>query len=144
MLDQSPEDRLPVLLQLLLLLSRDLEAKSLASTAVEPENWGRAADDRVGRVLGYLHEHYREETELDRLSRVAGMSRSSLHRQFKLQARMTVMDYVSQLRVGNACALLINTDKPVALIADEVGYQNLKGIQGEVIRCDCLQRSKPK
>jgi AraC-like DNA-binding protein len=125
MLDQSPEDRFPVLLQLLLLLSRDREAISLASTAVEPENWGRAADDRVGRVLGYLHEHYREETELDRLSRVAGMSRSSLHRQFKLQAGMTVTDYVSQLRVGNACALLINTDKPVALIADEVGYQNL-------------------
>ena len=125
MLDQSPEDRLPVLLQLLLLLSRDREAKSLASTAVEPENWGRAADDRVGRVLGYLHEHYREETEFDRLSRVAGMSRSSLYRQFKLQAGMTVTDYVSQLRIGNACALLINTDKPVALIADEVGYQNL-------------------
>ncbi len=125
MLDQSAEDRLPVLLQLLLLLSRDRDAKSLTSTAVQPENWGGTADDRIGRVLGYLHEHYREETELDRLSRVAGMSRSSLHRQFKLQAGMTVTDYVSQLRIGNACALLINTDKPVALIADDVGYQNL-------------------
>ena len=106
-------------------LSRDREARSLTSTAVQPENWGGTADDRVGRVLGYLHEHYREDTELDRLSQVAGMSRSSLHRQFKLQAGMTVTEYVSQLRIGNACALLINTDKPVALIADDVGYQNL-------------------
>jgi AraC-like DNA-binding protein len=125
MLDQSAEDRLPVLLQLLLLLSRDREARSLTSTAVQPENWGGTADDRIGRVLGYLHEHYREDAELDRLSQVAGMSRSSLHRQFKLQAGMTVTDYVSQLRIGNACALLINTDKPVSLIADDVGYQNL-------------------
>jgi AraC-like DNA-binding protein len=125
MLDQSAEERFPVLLQLLLLLSHDREATSLTSTAAQPEDWGVAADDRVGRVLGYLHEHYREDTELDRLSQVAGMSRSSLHRQFKLQAGMTVTDYVSQLRIGNACALLINTDKPVALIADEVGYRNL-------------------
>jgi AraC-like DNA-binding protein len=125
MLEQSAEDRLPVLLQLLLLLSRDREAKSLTSAAMQREGSGRAADDRVGRVLSYLHEHYREDIELDRLSHVAGMSRSSLHRQFKLQAGMTVTDYVSQLRIGNACALLINTDKPVSLVADDVGYQNL-------------------
>jgi AraC-like DNA-binding protein len=125
MLDQSPEDRLPVLLQVLVLLSRDREAKGLTSTAVQPENSGRAADNRVGRVLSYLHKHYREDTELDKLSQVAGMSRSSLHRQFKLQAGMTVTDYVSQLRIGNACALLINTDRPVSLIADDVGYRNL-------------------
>jgi AraC-like DNA-binding protein len=125
MLDLSAEDRLPVLLQLLLILSRDREATSLTSTAVQPENWGGTADDRVGRVLGYLHEHYRKDTELDKLSQIAGMSRSSLHRQFKLQAGMTVTDYVSQLRIGNACALLINTDKPISLIADDVGYQNL-------------------
>jgi AraC-like DNA-binding protein len=125
MLEQSAEDRLPVLLQLLLLLSRDREARSLTSTAVQPENWGGTADDRVGRVLGYLNEHYREEIKLDRLSQVAGMSRSSLHRQFKLQAGMTVTDYISQLRIGNACALLINTDRPISLIADDVGYQNL-------------------
>jgi AraC-like DNA-binding protein len=125
MLEQSAEDRLPALLQLLLLLSRDREARTLTSTAVQPESWAGTADDRVGRALSYLHEHYREETELACLSRVAGMSRSSLHRQFKLQAGMTVTEYVSQLRIGNACALLINTDKPVALIADEVGYGNL-------------------
>jgi AraC-like DNA-binding protein len=125
MLNQSAEDRLPVLLQLLLLLSRDRETRSLTSTAVQPGNWGGDPDDRVGRVLGYLHTHYREETELDRLSQIAGMSRSSLHRQFKLQAGMTITEYVSQLRIGNACALLINTDKPVSLIADHVGYQNL-------------------
>jgi AraC-like DNA-binding protein len=125
MLHQSAEDRLPALLHLLLLLSRDREARSPTSAAVQPESSGRAADDRVGRVLSYLHQHYREETELSRLSQVAGMSRSSLHRQFKLQAGMTLTDYVSQLRIGNACALLINTDKPIALIADDVGYQNL-------------------
>src|SRR5277367_3576803 len=59
------------------------------------------------------------------LAKIAALSPSSLHRLFKLQTGMTTSDYVSQLRVGNACALLINTTKPIALIADDVGYRNL-------------------
>jgi AraC-like DNA-binding protein len=125
MLHQTAEDRLPTLIQLLLLLSRDREAKSLTTAAVQPESSGKADDDRVGRALAFLHKHYREEIELETLARVARMSRSSLHRQFKLQTGMTVTDYISQLRIGNACALLINTQKPVSLIADAVGYRNL-------------------
>jgi AraC-like DNA-binding protein len=38
---------------------------------------------------------------------------------------MTVGAYLAQLRVGNACALLMNTQKPISVIADEVGYNNL-------------------
>ena len=38
---------------------------------------------------------------------------------------MTTTEYVTQLRIGNACALLINTDHAISLIADEVGYENL-------------------
>ena len=125
MLGQSPEDRLPPLLQLLLLLSRDHDAKSLTSAAPQQDAAGSETDKRITRVLRYLHQHYREDNELEKLSQVAGMSRSTLHRQFKVQTGMTVTDYISQLRIGNACALLINTDKPIALIADAVGYRNL-------------------
>jgi AraC-like DNA-binding protein len=38
---------------------------------------------------------------------------------------MTTTEYVTRLRIGNACAFLIHTDKPIALIADHVGYRNL-------------------
>jgi YesN/AraC family two-component response regulator len=33
--------------------------------------------------------------------------------------------YVAQLRVGNASALLMYSQKPISVIADEVGYSNL-------------------
>jgi AraC-like DNA-binding protein len=55
----------------------------------------------------------------------AGLSRSSLHRLFRRQTGMTTSAYITQLRIGNACALLVNTDKSISLIADQVGYQNL-------------------
>ena len=123
MLDQTAEDRLPALLQLLLLLSRDVNAKPLTSvlTYAAPG----ATEERIGRVLSYLHQHYREQNAVRQLSRVAALSRSSLHRLFRLQTGMTTTEYITRLRIGNACALLIHTEKSISLIADEVGYRNL-------------------
>jgi AraC-like DNA-binding protein len=53
------------------------------------------------------------------------LSRSSLHRLFKQQTGMTTTDYITRLRIGNACALLINTKTPISIVADQVGYGNL-------------------
>jgi AraC-like DNA-binding protein len=123
MLKQTAEDRLPALLQLLLLLSRDGRARPLTSASLEamPD----ATEERIGRVLSYLHQHYREQNAVRQLSRIAALSRSSLHRLFRQQTRMTTTEYITRLRIGNACALLINTEKPISLIADHVGYRNL-------------------
>ncbi len=123
MVHQTAEDRLPALLQLLLLLARDTGAEPLTSGSSEamPD----ATEERIGRVLTYLHKHYRDQNAVSQLSRIAALSRSSLHRLFRQQAGMTTSGYVTQLRIGNACALLLNTDKPISLIADQVGYRNL-------------------
>jgi AraC-like DNA-binding protein len=123
MLHQTAEDRLPALLQLLLLLARDTKATPL--TSASPEAMPDATEERIGRVLTYLHKHYREQNAVAQLSRIAALSRSSLHRLFRQQTGMTTSGYVTQLRIGNACALLLNTEKPISLIADQVGYRNL-------------------
>ncbi len=123
MLGQTAEDRLPALIQLLLLLARDRGAKPLISAA--SRMMPNATEERISRVLTHLHQHYQEQNTVDELASIAALSRSSLHRQFLRQTRMTLTGYVMQLRIGNACALLLNSDKPIAMIADEVGYRNL-------------------
>ena len=123
MLTQTAEDRLPALLQLLLLLSRDRQAKPLTCSSTQAPS--SVTEERIGKVLSYLHANYREQSSVARLARTAALSPSSLHRLFRRQTGMTTSDYVSRLRIGNACALLVNSNKPIALIADEVGYRNL-------------------
>ncbi len=125
MLDEAPAQRLLSLLKLLLLLAGDSRTIFLASAASEAISSPTATEERIGRVISYLHEHYREEISVAKLMRTAALSRSSLHRLFKLHTSTTIVEYVAQLRVGNACALLLNTQKAVAAIADEVGYRNL-------------------
>lgn len=125
MLNQAPPARLVSLLNILLLLAADAGATPLTSTVNESEALQGAAEEPIGRVMSYLHEHYRDEISMSGLIKTAALSRSSLHRLFKQQTNMTVGAYVAQLRIGNACALLMNTRKPVAVIAADVGYANL-------------------
>jgi AraC-like DNA-binding protein len=125
MVDQSSAARLPALLNVLLLLAGDAQASFLTSVANQSGSFQMATEERIGRVVSYLHEHYRDQNAMAKLMRIGALSRSSLHRLFKLQTRMTISAYIAQLRIGNACALLLNSEKPVSLIADEVGYNNL-------------------
>ncbi len=125
MIEQKPATRLLSLLNVLLLLAADTQAATLTSDPGERSAFAAASEERIGRVVSYLHAHYRDEVSIGRLMRIAALSRSSLHRLFKQQTKLTIGAYVAQLRVGNACALLMNTEKPVAFIADEVGYANL-------------------
>ena len=59
------------------------------------------------------------------LADVAALSESGFHRLFRRHTRLTVSDYVAELRIGQACALLVNGSQPIRHIADEVGYGNL-------------------
>ena len=110
---------------MLLLLASDNRVSYLTSAAHQSESLRLPTEERIGRVIDYLHARYRDTLSVARLSKVAALSRSSLHRLFKLQTGATSNAYIVQLRVGHACALLISTKKPVALIAQEVGYANL-------------------
>ena len=150
MLDQTPGTRLISLLNLLLLLAADTQTCFLTSAANQTVNLPTASEERIGRAITYLHEHYRDEIAISKLVRIAALSRSSLHRLFKLHTCMTISAYVVQLRVGNACALLLNSRKPISLIADEVGYNNLanfnrqfKALKGKAPRAFRIAFAKP-
>ena len=56
---------------------------------------------------------------------MAALSPSGFHRLFRRHTRLTVTGYVAELRIGQACALLVNSATPISHIADAVGYQNL-------------------
>ena len=70
----------------------------------------------------YIHEHYAQELTLQELADVAALSVSGLHRMFRKHARTNVSEYITRIRIGDACARLASTEQPIAHIADVVGY----------------------
>jgi AraC-like DNA-binding protein len=120
-----PPERLLRLMEVLALLVRDEAWSFIAGPAAARERIASPDQARIERVLDHIHAHYRERISVETLAGVAALSPSGFHRLFRRHTRLTLGDYVAELRIGQACALLVNTDSPIAWIAEEVGYRNL-------------------
>lgn len=120
---RSAAERIPLLLEALLILAQDLNAAPISSQL--PQSGGDASRQRLDRVLAHLHRHFAEPPDLPALAALAALSLGAFQRFFKRHTGHSVLSYLSQLRIGHACQLLIQTDKPIGVIASEVGYRNL-------------------
>lgn len=120
---RPPEDRVLLLLELLGRLASDDGAEPLATIpGTTPAGTDRT---RIDRVLDHIHMHYGEAISLPDLSDIAALSVSGLHRLFRRHTGQTITGYVTALRIGEACALLSGTSRPVAHVASDVGYESL-------------------
>ncbi|WP_168790270.1 AraC family transcriptional regulator [Paraburkholderia aromaticivorans] len=82
------------------------------------------ADARLGAsVQGMLSEPERAWT-IAELGDLAAMSRATYARHFNERAGMTVMDFLTQIRMTIACDLLRRTQRSAAEIGEAVGYQS--------------------
>lgn len=121
----SPARRLLRLLDILVMLAGDEAATALSSPVIGPFSASVGDRPRVERVLDHIHAHYHQRLTIEALADLAHISASGLHRLFKRHTRQTISDYITQLRIGQTCQMLINTDQPIAHIAEAVGYENL-------------------
>ena len=112
------------LLQILYILSNDEEARILASSSFAQAE--RSVEScRVHKVQEYINAHYQEEIRLDDCAARAGMTPSAFSRFFKQHTGRTLMDYIIDIRLGNAARLLVDTALGISEISFACGFNNL-------------------
>jgi AraC-like DNA-binding protein len=129
--DMTPAEGFTLLLELLRVLSLDNAAAPLATRATTTTGQSYA---RIDRVLQYLHENYADPIRLDDLAQIAALSPSGLHRMFQKHLQTTISDYLTNLRIGEACARLATSDIPIGIIAHDVGYGSQANFNRHFIR----------
>ncbi|NIF21321.1 helix-turn-helix transcriptional regulator [Candidatus Pantoea multigeneris] len=77
------------------------------------------------RIQHYLENHYREEIELNAITRALNMNLFYLVHVFKKFSGYSPKQYQARLRIGEAQSLLLGTDAGVTYIANSVGYSNV-------------------
>lgn len=82
------------------------------------------ADPRMNQVLSAVHADPAYDWSVERLGRLANMSRSSFSNRFTALAKMTPLQYVIFVRLQIASRLLIETALPLMAIAEKIGYQS--------------------
>lgn len=123
LLSNSARDRLQTALDVLAELA-ETDAVPLATpqTAV-PIRVNESA--QLKRVLDLLHARFAEPIRMRDLCIVGNMSERSLHRLFMRHLGQNMTDYLGRLRIGRACMWLVETDRPISVIASDAGFSNL-------------------
>jgi AraC-like DNA-binding protein len=123
LLSNSARERLRTALDVLTELA-DVDAVPLAT----PQKSARITPDessQLNRVLDVLHKRFAEPIRVQDLCAVANMSERSLHRLFVRHLGENLTDYLGRLRIGRACMWLVETDRPISVIASDAGFPNL-------------------
>ena len=114
--------RYHMLLEILHELSRS-ESRELASVAYNPYK-SIETEERIGTVCKHIHGNFTSEISLQYLSDIANMNKASFCRFFKKMTGKTAVQYINDLRISNACQLIIN-DRTVSQAAFESGFNSL-------------------
>ena len=99
--------------------SRTLSSSSFARIATSSES------RRVNKVQQYIASHVHEEVRLDTLADLVGMTPVAFSRFFHQRTGRTLSDYITQMRLGSAARMLIDTTHTVAEICYDCGFNTL-------------------
>jgi AraC-like DNA-binding protein len=103
----------------------DAARRYLDSLPEDATGWLAGLRERfVGRALALMHERPDHAWSVDELARQVGLSRSALHERFVQYLGHPPMHYLASWRIQLGARLLRDSNRTVATIALEVGYES--------------------
>lgn len=113
-------------------LSMATDALGLVGVATEAggEAERNASDDRgddppMARYVEHLDNHFFDAEGIDSAAARLGLSRRAFTERFRAATGQSWLAYVRRRAIDHACRLLVETDKPIALVAFECGFGDL-------------------
>ncbi|MDB4292580.1 AraC family transcriptional regulator [Maribacter sp.] len=124
LLDLKGFDSVLELLQILNILSQTNDLEPLASPGYT--NTLKEGDtDRMNRVYAYVMKNFTKKMSILELAELTNMTPTSFSRYFRVHANKSFSEFVSEIRIGHACKLLIEKRMSASQACYESGYRTL-------------------
>ena len=122
--DSSGLNRLLQLVNILDQITKSSQFEPLASVGFQKPR--RPTDGKkINDVFDYLMKNYTGEIKLENVASVAHMSPTAFCRYFKQHTRKTYSRFLNEIRIGQACKLLIDDNLAIAQVCYQTGYNNI-------------------
>ena len=116
--------RIILLMSILEKIAFNGEFQYLASPAVTSTINERDAE-RLNKVYRYVLENMYQEISLKKAASIANLSTAAFCRYFRIRTNKTFVQFLNEIRIGQACRILINENKSIAEISYICGYNNI-------------------
>ena len=83
-----------------------------------------AAPSLLMQTIDYIHAHFQQPLSLEGLSEQLHVSKSYLARLFRQHTRMTVTNYINNIKPDYAAQMLRFSSKSIREISEYIGYQD--------------------
>jgi len=110
------------LLQVLSIIARSAEKRLILEHDTAEDNG--QYPDRLIQVLKFMTDNLKRQITLDEVAEIACMTKPSFCRFFKSRTHKKFSQYLEELRINEACKLLIETDHPISDVAHLCGYNS--------------------
>lgn len=97
----------------------DLLSHILFEKAIEAET-----DNFIDEATQYIDEHLNSNLQVSSLCKELNVSKNYLYRSFHKHLGQTLNEYITERRIDTAKSLLSETNDPVYVIGEKVGYDN--------------------
>ena len=84
-----------------------------------------ANSEKIKKVYNYIQANYNKKIKVEEVAELVDLSVVSFSRLIKQRTGKTFVDFVNELRLGNATRLLIESNKTVTEICYECGFNNI-------------------
>lgn len=116
-------ERIIAFFQLLALLTGS--RKSLRRLSLQPGRLLENEEDRMNRILEFTFRESHRKIYLDEVAQLVHLSTEAFCRYFKLHTRKTYINFLHEVRVSQACRLLISTEDSVEEVCYRSGFSNV-------------------
>jgi len=117
-------NRITLLMTILEMIAFNGEYQYLASPVIQNTINDRDSE-RLNKVYKYVLDNCQQEINLERASSIANLSKAAFCRYFKKRANKTFVRFLNEIRIGQACRLLVNENQSIAEICYRCGYNNI-------------------
>ena len=126
MLQSEGTYRIINLLEVLSEIAACTQLETLSSIGFRAD-YNDAEHERMNAIYEYSLANFRQKIQLSEIAEVARISENSFCRYFKTRTRKTYSQFLIEIRVGEACRLLIENRYNIKQICFECGFNNLVG-----------------
>ncbi len=106
-----------------LLLMREIEAAEGEARSLSVQEATQVArDERIDRLLSWLHANLSQVIRIEQAAAQVHISPAAFPRFFKRETGKTLVSYLNDLRISEACVQLRQSRRPIAEIAAACGF----------------------
>jgi AraC-like DNA-binding protein len=95
----------------------------LSSIGFRPD-FADSEHDRINAIYDYTFRHFTRQIYLDQVAAVAGLVPNSFCRYFKSRTGKTYTQFLTEIRIGHACKLLLDNRISIKQLCFESGFNN--------------------